>query len=152
MTIESILIIDDCEDYRDITKTLLSAYGYNVWDARCPHDAWQLLDKVFFDLILCDLHMPFITGERQHEFQTSFHVGINSIKELQDLFPDVPVIGITAIPNCDLYKIRSYLKEIQVVTKPSSREELLTLVKVNEYDNNIDRTSKNIPPNLRPLH
>ncbi len=138
MTIESILLIDDCDTFREIATAHLTDLGYIVWDARCPHDAWPLLDQASFDLILCDLHMPFMTGKRQIEFQTSYQVGLMTIKELIGLFPEIPVIGITDISLTELFKIRMQLKGVQVVNKPFSREGFNDLVQTIEPRSMVD--------------
>lgn len=128
MTTQSILIIDDCEQFRLVASNLLLDAGYVVEDVSCPHDAFELIRKEHFDLILCDLHMPFINGEANRDFQTSYQVGIMTIKELQGLFPATPIIALTSTEPVDLARIKSALKGITAFTKPSSKKELFSIV------------------------
>ena len=128
MTTQSILIIDDCDNFRLIASHMLLDAGYLVDEASCPHDAFELIKKEKYDLILCDLHMPFMNGCQGKDFQTSYQVGIMTINELQGLFPRTPVIALTATEPSDLQRIKSALKGISAFTKPSNRKELFEIV------------------------
>ena len=128
MTIPSVLIIDDSDDYRLTVCNLLLDAGYDVWDACCPHDAFLLLHREQFDLIICDLHMPFMTGEHGDEFETSYQVGIKTIHELKGLFPNTPIIGLTNTDQQDLQRIRRTLGDIKAFTKPIRNSELMAIV------------------------
>jgi len=129
MATGTLLIIDDSDDFRETASELLSAAGYVAFEARCPEDAFELLRGVGrFDLIICDLHMPFIVGALQHEFVTAYQVGIKTIEELMWVFPDVPVIGLTGTAPLDLLRIKNAIKHLRVYSKPSAHGELLRIV------------------------
>lgn len=130
MTTQSILIIDDCENFRLIASHMLLDAGYVVEEASCPHDAFALIRKRSkFDLLyVYSLHMPFMNGGEGKDFQTSYQVGIMTINELQGLFPNTPVIALTATDPSDLERIKSALKGISTFTKPSNRKELFAIV------------------------
>ena len=128
MTTQTILIIDDCENFRLTASCLLLDAGYIVEEASCPHDAFKLIKREKYDLILCDLHMPFINGEENRDFQTSYQVGIMTINELQGLFPNTPVVALTATDPIDLSRIKSALKGITTYSKPSNKQELFDIV------------------------
>ena len=130
MTTQTILIIDDCENFRLVASSILLDAGYVVEEASCPHDAFKLIQKEKFDLILCDLHMPFINGEDNNEFQTSYQVGIMTINELQGLFPNTPVVALTSTDPIDLSRIKSALKGITTLSKPSNKQELFEIVEM----------------------
>ncbi len=134
MSVQSILIIDDCENFRLVASSILLDAGYVVLDAACPDDAFKLLMKEKFDLILCDLHMPFTIGEDQDDFQTSYQVGIMTIRELQGLFPKIPVLALTATDPSDLTRIKSALKGIRAFTKPTSKEEIFAILESADRD------------------
>lgn len=128
MSTQSILVIDDCDNFRMIICDMLLDAGYIVEEASCPHDAFDKIRREKFDLILCDLHMPFINGEQNRDYQTSYQVGIMTIRELQGLFPATPVIALTATDQSDLERIKSALRGITAFTKPGSRSELFKIV------------------------
>lgn len=132
MPTQSVLIIDDCENFRLIASHILLDAGLDVWEASCPHNAFELLHKEKFDLILCDLHMPFMNGEGNDEYQTSYQVGILTINELRQLFPTTPVFALTSTDSEDLERIRSSLRGIRAFTKPSSKDELFAIVQQAE--------------------
>ena len=128
MSTPSVLIIDDCEDFRQIACHILLDAGYDVWDASCPHDAFALLHRERFDLILCDLHMPFKTGPGGEEFETSYQVGIKTIQELRSVFPETPVIALTSTDSVDLNRIKQSLGDIRALTKPKRGVDLMAIV------------------------
>jgi CheY-like chemotaxis protein len=128
MNNKSILIIDDCENFRMVASNILLDAGYIVEAAACPYDAFELIRKEDFDIILCDLHMPFTYGEDADEFQTSYQVGIMTIRELQGLYPDKPVIALSATDPDDLSRIKGSLKGINAFSKPQNKRELFAIV------------------------
>ena len=139
MTRKSILIIDDCENFRMVVSNILLDAGYIVQAASCPYDAFDLIRKENFDIILCDLHMPFTYGEDAQEFQTSYQVGIMTIKELQGLFPDIPVIALSATDPDDLGRIKSALQGISAFSKPHNKQGLLAILnQIQEYSIDIE--------------
>ncbi len=140
MPIPSVLIIDDCDEYREVVCDLLLDAGYDVWDASCSHDAFSIVRREQFDLIICDLHMPFMNGSEGEDFQTSYQVGIGTIKELKGVFPNTLIIGLTSTDPSDLKRIRKSIGDIEVFTKPARNQELMAIV-----ENLLDRDS----PTLR---
>lgn len=125
---KTILVIDDNADYRDVISNILLDHGYDVYEASCPDDAYQILLQRETDLIICDLHMPFTMGEDRAEFLESPVVGIRTIKELSLALPKVRIIAITATSNYDLVKFSEELYPIPTLTKPFKQEDLLFLV------------------------
>jgi CheY-like chemotaxis protein len=125
---KTILLIDDDTSFREVAMAVLLAADYDVLQAACPDDAFKLLERERVDLILCDLHMPFAFGERYSQFEHSHRVGIKTIQELSGVFPQIPVIGLTATPRVDLERIARTLGEIPTFEKPGSGVELLGIV------------------------
>lgn len=58
----SILIIDDDADLSFVISDMLEGYGYNVTAAETAEEAFELLSKASFDLILLDINLPDSTG------------------------------------------------------------------------------------------
>lgn len=117
MPMKNVLVIDDNLEFREAICESLSD-SYEVFEAACPHDAFEILQKDNMDVIVCDLHMPFITGERSQEFLQSFEVGIKTIAELRWVYPELPIIAVSAAPYSALVKITKEISSIPILTKP----------------------------------
>lgn len=58
-----LLVVDDIEEMRNIIRRLLEAMGLGkVTVARNGQDAWNLMQNLSFDLVLCDWNMPKMSG------------------------------------------------------------------------------------------
>lgn len=125
---KSVLLIDDNEDFRETCRCLLLDAGYDLWDAPSPKEAWPLLSLEKFDLILCDLHMPFSSGDDSRRYITSYEVGVRTIRELADLFPETPIVALSATPAHDLKRLARFLDPIPAFPKPEKREDLMELL------------------------
>lgn len=125
---KSILIIDDSEEYRSIISCILLDADFDVWEAESVDQAFQLLKRETMDLIICDLHLPFITDERLKEFEYSYKVGLNTIKELTWVYPYKPIIAISAAPPSAMVRMGAELGTIPALNKPFSPNDLLSLI------------------------
>ena len=59
---DTILVIDDREDNRELLRVLLQARGYHVVLAEDGSDALASVESTTPDLVLLDLEMPGIDG------------------------------------------------------------------------------------------
>ena len=59
-----IVIIDDNEDVAESLKELLEDTGHRVWSAHTGLDGVSLVEEVRPDVVLCDLGLPHIGGNR----------------------------------------------------------------------------------------
>jgi CheY-like chemotaxis protein len=125
---KSILIIDDCQEYRETTANILLDAGYDVWEATCPKEAFEILHRESFNLIVCDLHMPFATDESKNDFVESYEVGVRTVRELRDVFPDIPVIALSNTSQADLKRIAKFMESVPTYSKPIYTQEYLDLV------------------------
>lgn len=125
---QTILIIDDDSEFRELASEVLMEGGYDVWDVPCPEEALPVLMAEEFDLILCDLHMPYSVGEKASEYIYSYEVGVRTIQELTGVYPDIPVIGLSSAAPSDLRRIAKYLEPAIACSKPCRPSELLGLV------------------------
>ncbi|RIL12029.1 MAG: hypothetical protein DCC75_01215 [Proteobacteria bacterium] len=125
----NILVIDDNDEFRqDLTEMLLDE-GYVVWPAACPDEAFPMFDKEKFDLIICDLTMPFTLGENFMEFEYSSEVGVQTIQQLSWALPDTRVIAVSALPFTELSEIKQRLSNVPLLSKPIKRQELLAMAR-----------------------
>lgn len=58
-----ILVVDDDETVRELSKSILNASGFNnTWEAEDGKSALSLLKNQHFDIVICDWKMPHMTG------------------------------------------------------------------------------------------
>jgi PleD family two-component response regulator len=122
-----ILIVDDSEDWRDLTEAALMAAGYEqVTTAESAADAYTLLGvgprpghgDAMVDLIVLDLVMPEIDG-------------IEACARIRGdtRYVDVPVIMVTAANDMDSLSNAFIAGATDYITKPFNRVELLARVR-----------------------
>lgn len=124
----NLLVIDDNFEFREIIQDYLCDTDFVVYEAACPHDAFQMLYDEKFDVILCDLQMPFTLGEEFFKFQYSAEVGLRTINELSELFPGTPVIAMSALASADIAKIRKRIQGVTFLPKPFRQADFLELL------------------------
>jgi DNA-binding response OmpR family regulator len=71
--IKSVLIVEDENKIRDIYKKLLTEEGYEVIETSNAGDAYDILCKREVDLVILDIQLPKIEGDRLHEVLRFFH-------------------------------------------------------------------------------
>ena len=79
-----VLIVDDEEHIRDLIGEMLVMGGYNCTLAATALEAREILKKMSFELVLCDITMP---GES----------GLDFIQFVVAAFPETATVMITAI-------------------------------------------------------
>jgi CheY-like chemotaxis protein len=61
--VPSVLLVDDETDVLFLTRKMLSLKGsFEIREARSPKEAYELLKKTQFDLVICDFFMKDGTG------------------------------------------------------------------------------------------
>ena len=125
---KSILVIDDSRDTRDIVDTILSDAGYDVVSTGCTAEAFEALSNDSFDLLICDLHMPFVLDQNHFDYQYSYEVGVRTIQELSWVYPTTPIIAISATVPWELPTVMKSISHIPALSKPFSPRVLLNTV------------------------
>lgn len=115
---ETIAVIDDDKYINDMLNELLTSEGYSVIRAFSGTQAVELLEKNTPDLVLLDLMMPGLSGER-----------------VLPLIHDIPVIVMSA--KCDIDSRVNLLLSgaADYVTKPFDTRELLARISVRLREN-----------------
>jgi nitrogen-specific signal transduction histidine kinase/ActR/RegA family two-component response regulator len=116
---ELILLVDNEAPIREITKTSLINYDYQVLTARDGIEAFSLYDchQDEIDLVLMDIQMPSISG-------------INAIRVLRQINPALKIIAVSGLASN-----RKLLEELGIkvqafLGKPYTIHELLATIQV----------------------
>jgi len=107
-----ILVVDDEIAIRESLDTLLKLEGYAARMAADGEEGLRILDQESFDLVLLDLALP---GQS----------GLELLPQIKELYPDVPIIMITAYGTVDnvIESIRAGAENF--IQKPWDNEKLL---------------------------
>lgn len=63
LKIIKILIVDDDDSMRELSKSILNESGFNnTWEAEDGQSALNILKNQHFDVVICDWNMPNMTG------------------------------------------------------------------------------------------
>jgi two-component system NtrC family response regulator len=115
-----ILVIDDDEAVRSSLSLLLKQAGYKAAVAADPDDALQRARAQTPDLFVLDMNFSVATSGRE---------GVQLLKQLKALYPDRPVVLITAWGSIALAVEGMKAGAADFITKPWSNERFLQSVK-----------------------
>jgi putative two-component system response regulator len=100
-----VLIVDDDEEIREVFRDFLLTKGYVADTALSGENALRLLDDMHPDVILLDIKMPGMTGT-------------DVLREIKDLYPEMPVIMITALDDTETAVSAMKIGAYDYITKP----------------------------------
>lgn len=113
----AILIIEDDSDVLEVMKRALKRNGYDLVGANDPKSALKILEEQHFDLIICDMSIPYMDGiSFYHELE----------KHHQDLLKRV--LFTTGDPSSPKYREFFSNTHSSVLEKPFSLLDLLSMV------------------------
>jgi len=112
MSDDKILIVDDDKNMLEVLRFRIESEGYQVITATDAKDALKLANTEIFDLALVDLRL---VGKN----------GIELMKDLHDLAPEMPVIILTAYGTFETAVETMKLGAYSYLTKPFDYLELL---------------------------
>ena len=110
-----ILVVEDDEDLRHATKLKLERGGYQTAAAADATQALAILRRQSADLVLCDLHLPGLSG-------------LELLKAVRLEFPETAMIIITAYGTIDTAVEAIKSGAYDYITKPIHPDELIALV------------------------
>jgi len=114
----TILAVDDEEMILEALQEILSLEGYQVLTARSAHEALQLLENHYPDLIISDVNMPETNGYE-------FYRRVQERPRLQA----IPFVFLSALHDRKHVIEGKALGADDYLSKPITREELLATVK-----------------------
>jgi two-component system response regulator AtoC len=115
MSKANILVVDDQDSIRHFVSKALEDEGYGVRTAQSVRETRQAIEQDMPDLLLLDLKLPDGTG-------------IELLREIKRLQPEVPVILMTAFGEVETAVEAMSAGAYWFVKKPFQNEELLALV------------------------
>jgi two-component system NtrC family response regulator len=118
---DTILVVDDEINYLTVMEALLSEAGYEVITSPSGLDALKVAAATDLDLVLTDMKMPKMNG-------------IELLEEMKRLYPDLPVIIMTAYGTVEKAVAAMKKGSFDYILKPFKNEEILaTIKKALEY-------------------
>lgn len=120
MTVNSLLVVDDEENIRHMLSLLLTKEGYAVETASDGAQAYEKITAGEYDIVLCDVRMPELSG-------------IELLEKLQANHITTTVIVMSAYGSIETAIEAMKAGAYDYLSKPFKRDEvLLTLRKVEE--------------------
>jgi two-component system, cell cycle sensor histidine kinase and response regulator CckA len=115
---ETILLVEDEDIVRRLTRKILSGYGYNILEASYGEDAIRIINE-FLDpvhLILSDVVMPQMSGVKMAE-------------KIKEKLPDVKVLFISGYTEETIGRHGKFDSTISFLQKPYTPIELAKMVR-----------------------
>lgn len=115
---EKILVVDDEEDIRNVTREILEHYGYKVFLAKDGKEAVESYKEKLeeIDLVVLDLTLPYMKGE-------------DVMKKIMEMKPNARVIVSSGSPDEERKKLLLKLGAKAFIRKPYPFEKLLRLIR-----------------------
>jgi len=112
---ETILVVDDEENYLVVLSAFLAEEGYETLTAENAQRALEILESADVDLVLTDMKMPSMDG-------------IELLRRVKTRFPDMPVVMMTAYGTVE--KAVEAIQEgaFNFIQKPFQNETLKQIV------------------------
>ncbi|MGO8761526.1 MAG: sigma-54-dependent transcriptional regulator [Desulfobaccales bacterium] len=112
---DTILVVDDESNYLTVMEALLGEAGYEVLTAPSAIEAVKIAAASDLDLVLTDMKMPKMSG-------------IELLDQLQRLYPDLPVIIMTAFGTVEKAVTAMKKGAFDYILKPFKNDEILVTI------------------------
>ncbi|MHB1926850.1 MAG: response regulator [Leptospirillum sp.] len=114
-TSRRVLVVEDDVVALDLLEEILKRNGFGVSVAQSYEEALERLSTDKISLILTDIKMPGKTG-------------MDLLKVVQDLYPDLPVVLLTAFGDEHLWVEALASGAVDLIPKPFRKQEVLDIV------------------------
>ena len=111
----SVLVVDDDAGMVETLADILEARRYRVGTAESGASAVQMLRDNRYDVVLMDIQMPGLNG-------------VDALKVMRAMAPDVSVIMMTAFTRHELVEEARQATALAVLGKPLDIERVLRLI------------------------
>jgi two-component system nitrogen regulation response regulator NtrX len=135
MTEFTVFIIDDEEGIRESLSGIFEDEGYTVLTAGSGEEALTILKEQTPDVILLDIWLPGIDG-------------IETLKKMKGLKPEIPVIMISGHGNIELAVKATQIGAYDFLEKPLSLERVLLIAKRALEKRTLEIEYKSLKQNL----
>jgi Response regulator containing CheY-like receiver, AAA-type ATPase, and DNA-binding domains len=105
---QTILLVEDYKDSREMITLLLEEYGYWILEAQNGKEAIDLAARQTPDLVITDFNLPDIDGTTL----------IKRLRSLGEKMSHIPIIMVTAQSPSELYQLAEAAGCTRVLTKP----------------------------------
>jgi PAS domain S-box-containing protein len=115
---ETVLIVEDDSEVRDLIKKVLSRYGYTLIEARTGAEALSLNDQYpeTIDLLLTDVVLPGLNGRQVAE-------------QIQESRPDIKILFMSGYSGNILESQGVSEREIRLLQKPFTPTDLVEAIR-----------------------
>ena len=131
-----ILIAEDEKPQRDLLEGFLKKEGFSVEAVSNGKEVLQKLQASFFDMALIDYKMPQLDGAQ-------------TLKEIRRLYPDLPVIMMTAYGTVETAVAAMKEGALDYLTKPIDLDELLLMLQRIIERSNLIRENRELKVKLQ---
>jgi CheY-like chemotaxis protein len=105
---QTILLVEDYKDSREMIRLLLEEQGYWILEAQNGKEAIDLAARQTPDLVLTDFNLPDIDGTTL----------IKRLRSLGEKMSHIPIVMVTAQPPDELYELAMAAGCTKVLAKP----------------------------------
>lgn len=130
-----VLIVDDEEGIRESLSQIIEDDGYETATASSGEDAIRTVQETVPDLVLLDIWMSGIDG-------------LQTLKEIKDLHPDLPVIMISGHANIESAIKATKMGAYDLLEKPLSLDKVLLSVQRALEKKNLEMENRALRENL----
>jgi two-component system response regulator AtoC len=127
-----ILVIDDDDAVRESLQKVIESVGHLVSTVGNGEDGIRLIEKGSFDLVLCDLRLP----------------GISGLDVLNRCMDRVPMVLMTAYGNSEIVTEAVQLGAFDYLSKPILPDALLFCIRKYEAHERLRRENKTLRESL----
>jgi DNA-binding NtrC family response regulator len=114
-----ILLVDDQKSLRRSLSLMLLGAGFDTSEAESGNQALEALNQAEYDLVITDLRMAEMSG-------------IELLREIKQLRPQLPVILITAYGSIESAVDAMRLGAFDYLTKPFSEQDILEKIRASQ--------------------
>jgi two-component system response regulator HydG len=112
----SILVVDDDTSHRTMLATLLTGWGYTIFEANDGEPAIEMVKERYFDLILMDIRMLKVSG-------------LEAMEAIKQINPAIPIIIMTAYSSIETAVGALKTGAYDYLTKPIDFDKLRLTIK-----------------------